>query len=238
MSKILLALQYWDGDKAQAMELARLIADLEPKHCDIADFLFVNRFDCKPDEVAIQYVGRKFNTFKYKSPGRGVGWPDGCNTLWGCTLEWFYHMKVAKKIPQYKAILTFEADCVPLRSDWIHFLIDGWDSLQPTYVAGARVEAVGIHEHINGNAFFSGDKNFLHWVVKRTRIPPGVGWDYWLANEFRKWGWAELPGMCCRWGTKTFTEKQFKDEVSAGTAFLHGVKDDSALKMSRKLLLT
>ena len=240
-NKLLLALQYWEGDKAQAMSLARLIADLEPKHCDFADFLFVNRFDCKQDPETISIVSRKFNTFKYRSPGRGIGWPDGCNALWNGTMEYCFHMMEAKKIPHYKAILTFEADCAPLRSDWIQFLSAQWDWLQQerqVFVAGCKVEAVGVHEHINGNALFSGDLEFLHWVVKRTRIPPGVGWDYWLAGEFRKKGWAELPGLECRWNTATFTEAQFKEEIERGTAFLHGVKDRSVLKMSRKLLLS
>jgi len=42
-SKILLAIQFWKGDQKLAMDLMRLIADLEPKHCDLADVLFAAR---------------------------------------------------------------------------------------------------------------------------------------------------------------------------------------------------
>ena len=241
MGRILLALQYWGGDKYQAMELARLIADIEPTHCSAADFLFVHRFDCKPDESTMNHVGRKFNVHKYRSPRRETGWPDGCNGLWYSTMEWVYHMIEAKKIPAYKAVLTFEADCVPLRRDWINYLSERWDELAKggkVFIAGRKVESVGVHEHINGNAFFSCDLNFLKWVVKGTRVPPGVGWDYHLAGEFRRRGWAEIPGLECRWGTKTLTDEFLREELERGVVFLHGVKDRSALTFSRKHLLT
>jgi len=239
--KILLALQFWEKDRRQAMELARFIADLEPGHCETADFIFVNRFDCLPDKDTEGYVSRKFNFYRYKSPRRETGWPDGCNGTWMSTMEWFYFMAEANKIPRYKTIFTFEADCVPLRSDWIKYFSAAWDTINKMgkiYVAGRKLESHGIREHVNGNAFFSGDLKFLHWLVKRTRIPAGVGWDYYLADEFRRWGWADMPGMECWWNTPTFTEEQFRNELNKGTAWLHGIKDRSLIEFSRKLLLT
>ncbi len=59
MSKILIALQFWKGDRDMAMKLARLMADLEPKHSDDADVLFISRFDTMQDVDAVKYVSRK-----------------------------------------------------------------------------------------------------------------------------------------------------------------------------------
>ena len=73
-NRILLALQFWEGDKKPAMEVARLIADLESKHSDIADILFVSRFDCQQDPKTVEYVSRKFNCYTHVNKHRqGVG---------------------------------------------------------------------------------------------------------------------------------------------------------------------
>ena len=60
MSKLLLALQYWDGDKEMAMKVARLIADMEPAHNADVDFLFCSRFDCTHDMDSVAHVAKKF----------------------------------------------------------------------------------------------------------------------------------------------------------------------------------
>ena len=77
-TKILLALQFWKGDKDQAMRVARLIADLEPRHTDFADFLFVSRFDCEQDLATVEYVSQKFNVHTYVNRHRrGTGCRHG-----------------------------------------------------------------------------------------------------------------------------------------------------------------
>lgn len=242
-NKILLAIQFWEKDRAQALAVARLLADIEPTLCNDADFLFVNRFDCAPaDDATIKHVSRKFRVHNYRSPRRGVGWPNGCNELWFGTMEWFYHLAMAKKIPHYKAVLTFEADCVPLNKDWIRIFSNGWDQLQknpkrPVYIAGKFVSAVGVHEHVNGNCFVSSRPNFLKWLIKSVgSAPANVGWDYCMAGDFRRWGWAEMPGMACYWNTPTMSEQDLSAIKNSGVVWLHGVKDSSALLYSRKLL--
>jgi len=239
--KILIAIQFWEHDRKQALALARLMADIQPGMCAEADFLFVNRFDCPPVDVAtIKHVSRKFRVHNYRSPRRGTGWPNGCNELWFGTIEWFYHMAGAKKIPGYKAILTFEADCAPLHKDWVKILSKGWDRLQEKskiYMAGKIVTGDGIHEHVNGNCLVSGRPEFLKWLVRDVgSAPANVGWDYCMSEQFKQWGWANLPGMECRWGTRTMTGDQLQAEVNRGVVFLHGVKDYSAQVFSRKIL--
>lgn len=239
--KILIALEFWQGDKAQAMQLARHIADMQPGRCESADFLFVSRFDCAQDPDTIKYVSRKFNTFHYRSPKQGTGWPHGCNELWFGGMEWIYSMIEAKKVPPYKAVFTIESDGLPLQTNWIADLSRKWDELQvikPVYVAGAILNEGQDGEHVNGQAFFSGSLKFLQWIVKRVGgAPPNCGWDFWLRKDFKKWGWAQMPGLRCYWNTKTFTPAQYEQEQRDGTVWLHGVKDNTLYTMSRKKLL-
>jgi hypothetical protein len=239
--KILICLEFWEGDKAQSMQLARFIADLQPGRCDSADFLFVSRFDCSQDAETIKYVARKFNVHHYRSPKSGTGWPHGCNELWFGAMEWIYHMIEAKKVPQYKAIFTIEGDGLPLQSNWIVDFSRKWDELnaiKPVYVAGAILNPGEDGEHVNGQAFFSGDLRFLFWIVKRINgAPSNCGWDYWLRKDFARWGQAQMPGLRCYWGTKTFSQEQYEQEQRDGTVWLHGVKDNSLYSMSRKKLL-
>lgn len=238
-NKILLMLQYWEGDRAQAMRLARFIADLQTEKSTIADFLFVGRFDCAHDLESINYVSRKFNVFHYISKRRGTGWPHGCNDLWFGGLEWVQSMMADKKIPAYKAIFTFEADGVPLCPSWINQMSLDWDAeskKHETFAFGALLKAPG--PHINGNALFSGHPAFLHWVVRKVGgAPPRAGWDYVMYRDFKKWGAHNYPKLRSYWGTKTFSEEGFGKELTDGTVWLHGVKDDSLLNMARQKFL-
>lgn len=240
-NKILLALQFWSGDKVQAMALADLIADLEPSLCEHADFLFVARFDCAHDEGTIQRVSRKFATHVHTSPRRGVGWPCGCNDLTAGMLEFVFSKMLNKKLPHYKAIFALEADCSPLHKDWIKLLSHNWDAAQAkarTYIAGRKIETAHVHAHINGNAMLSGDFTWLKWLMRELNGNSGVGWDYRLASAFRnQWGWAELPGIECRWGTPTLSDEVLQEECNRGIVFLHGVKDFSALNFARNRLV-
>lgn len=234
MSKLLLALQYWEGDKEQAGKLARLMADLEPGRSDQADLLLVSRFDCTHDVEVIRHVSAKFNTHVYINRfRRGTGWPHGCNDLWFGTMDWLYAESECKRVPDYKAILTFEADSCPLAPNWISQLSAEWDRLQPAKVVGSLLQAPG--EHINGNAMFSGDKAFLKWVARDVGgCTPHGGWDYVLAPEFKKRGWADSPFMRSFWGTKSMGAEQLKGLQVGGVSFLHGVKDDSVIRAVRE----
>lgn len=235
MNKILLALQYWERDREQAMKVARMIADLEPRMSDIADFLFVSRFDCEHDMPSIQYVATKFNVHHYRCIRRGEMWPHGCNELWFGTMDWVYGHTMAKRIPAYKAILTFEADAAPLTPNWIQRLSEDWDKAG-VKVMGSLLSSPG--RHVNGNAMFSGDHKFLHWVAREVGgCTPQGGWDYVLAPEFEKQGWANCPRMRSWWQTPTLDRERYDALVAEGAVFLHGVKDDSVVGHVRQRFL-
>jgi hypothetical protein len=234
-NKILLALQFWKGDRDQAMRMARYVADLAPEFSDQADFLFSARFDCPHDSETVKYVSRKFNVWTHQCRRRGVGWPHGCNELWFGTMAWIHSMIETLRMPHYKAVLTFEADCVPMRRDWLTHFHREWDRAnekKPTYVLGAKLMAPG--EHINGNALFSTRLDFLRWLSKDiVSANSSAGWDYWLAPEFKQWGWAVMPNHLSYWNTKSLPEEVIEDLFRKDIVFLHGVKDDSVLDAAR-----
>jgi hypothetical protein len=232
--KILIALQFWEGDKHQAMELADFLADIEPQHSDLADFLFMARYDCVAHQPTVNHVSRKFNVHSVVSRRRSVGWPAGCNDLWFSVMEWAQSLIQAKKIPHYKAIFTCEADGAPIQRDWIARLSLEWNRVnipKPVVMAGAMCEN---GPHINGNALMSGDLNFLTWIGRRVGCCDArVGWDYCLAPDFRKRGWADIPSMKSIYGQPTFSQEQYDEFVKNGWTWVHGCKDNSLIKYGR-----
>ena len=233
--KILIALQYWNGDRERALALSHFLADLEPTHSTQADFLFMARFDSSLDEPSVRHVSRKFNTYARVSRRRGVGWPCGCNDLWFSVMEWAQSMIQARKIPHYKAIFTCEADGCPIQRDWIARLSSEWDRVntpKPVVMAGALVEP---GPHINGNALMSGELNFLTWIGRRVGgIAAHVGWDFILRDEFKNRGWADIPGIKSIYNTPTFTPEQYQDMINRGWSWIHGGKDTSLIRMGRE----
>jgi len=235
VNRLLIALQFWNGDRDRALELARYLADLEPERCKIADFLFVARFDSSLDDHTTQRVARKFNVYTLKSRRQGTGCPDGCNELWFSTMEWVQSMMAARKIPAYKAIFTCEADGAPIPRNWIEWLSLEWDRVnrpKPVVIAGALVEP---GPHINGNALISGEPGFLAWIARRVGgVRPGCGWDYCMAKEFKRLGWANIPGVKSIYNTPTFSPEQYAQMIENKWIWVHGGKDTSLIKMGRQ----
>lgn len=244
-SKILIQIPFWQGDRTQAFKLARLLADLQPGLCDLADILFTARFDARHGEETIKYVSRKFKVWKHTSKRRQTGWPLGCNGLLFGGLEFFYHKKTAGQIPNYRAILNIESDCVPLTRDWLSRIIMEWDAncisrKTHIYVAGALIPGDAERRaHINGGAcLLSGDPKFMKWLVlTASSFQVSAGWDWVLAHEFKRWGWTDIHGLQSWWQTKTFNPRDWDPVVKSGVFFIHGVKDDSLLDLARKKLL-
>lgn len=227
--RLLLALQFYHRDQPQAMKVARLIADLEPRFKDNADFLFSARFDCPHDTETVKYVSKKFKTFTFTNRRRATGWPFGPNELWFGTMDHVYSMNEARRMPLYKAILTFEGDSVPTIPHWINRLSEGWDAARPAKIVGALQSSPG--PHVNGNAMFSGDHKFLYWIARKVGgCSPHGGWDFVLASRFKKWGWADCPAMRSYWGMPTISRADIDNLVRQNVAFLHGVKDNSAIE--------
>lgn len=233
-SKLLLALQYWEGDREAAFRLARTLADLESKHSSSADLLLVHRGDCAPpDAELVSYLSRKFNIFVYRSPRTTTGWPMGCNDLWFATLEWVWAMRDSKKIQAYPAVFTFEADGAPLVRGWIEQFRAAWDAAGAK-VLGCEIDTGKCPKHINGNALFSCDLPFLYWVAREVGAVGRGAWDVALYPEFARRGAADFPGLRSYYQTPTVSSDWVAREREKGTLFVHGVKDGSLLREVRQ----
>lgn len=89
--------------------------------------------------------------------------------------------------------------------------------------------------HVNGNAMFSGDKAFLHRIARQiSGCAPHAGWDYVLAPEFKKQGWADCAKMRSWWAYPTMPRETFEDLLRQDVVFHHGTKDDSVLRHVRQ----
>lgn len=226
--KILIAFQFWDGDKKQMMKVARFLSNVEPGISERADVLFMARNDCTQDEETIQRVANKFHVFHAISRRSEVGWPAGCNGIFFGTMDWVFEMREAKKIPDHKAILIMESDACPLVPDWIAKLSDAWDA------AGVRVLGPLQPEpyvHINGNAMYSTDRDFLFRVSRQIGgCTPHGGYDYVLHGEWVRQGCADCKLMKSWWRHPSLTTDVYTRLVDAGVVFLHGIKDDSVME--------
>lgn len=241
-NKILITIPYWERDRAAAMGLSQLLADIQPNHSDDFDVLFVARFDAKlPDPGIAKYVSRKFNVFTYTSKRRETGWPGGCNGTFFGSLEFIYHKMNMGQIPGYKAIFMCEADSIPLSRDCFAYLHRQWDGFackKSVCLAGAVVPDGG-REHINGGCcLLSGSMHFLKWIAHTVGgMKAQVGWDYGLAADFRARGWANILGIKSFWNTPTASAEAAECWARQGLIWVHGVKDDSLMKHARRMLV-
>lgn len=237
-NKILITIPFWSQDREQAGYLARLLADLEPGHSSLADILFVARFDAKHDPETVKYASRKFNCYTHTSARQETGWPHGCNGIFFGSLEFIYHKMEAKQIPHYKAFLMCEADTVPLRKHWLSWLHGEWAKRSSSCISGALISHPE-HPHINGGCcLITGELKFLKWLTKiASGIHVKAGWDWYLADEFYRRGWSDIPGIRSLWNTPTFTKEEIENLREEGAVLLHGCKDLSALTYARELLI-
>lgn len=227
MKKILLALQFYKGDQARAYQLARFIVEQQKTPSPLADFCFVPRFDTPHDRGMNAVMSKKFPTFVHHGRRKAVGWPHGCNDLW---LDFMARLSEKNGLG-YKAVLTFEADCMPLTFDWIEKLHAEWDAANattPVCVVGAlsptrRLDGTPI-THCNGNALFSCAPEFLKWVSAQ-KIPPKEGWDTVLANDFCARGWGASKAIRSDWHSKAITGKHLDNFLKDGVVLHHGCKD-------------
>jgi hypothetical protein len=248
-TKILIAIPFWEQDKEQAMLVARLLADLENGHSDKADVLLMSRFDCPPaDKPTLDHVSRKFNTYSQVCKRRGVGWGHGSNELFFGVMDWLYSNNVAKKVPEYKAVLMFESDSCPLTPNWINALHDSWDASQ----RGPRTVKVygpllsqpehplmpkGI-SHINANALYAGDLKFLKTLAREIGgCNPQGGYDWHLAPRFMKIGWKDCPQIKSWWRSINVTPAILDNLIHQGVVMMHGFKDNSLIELIRSRYL-
>ncbi len=153
---MVLNLQFWEKDKAQAMALARLIADLEEKPRNDVTFLFSARFDCEHDEDTISYVAARFPVLRYTTQRKATGWPHGPNEMMADSYEHLVLLKRRKGMEHLSSVLFMEADCVPLHRDWINLIKKEYDGCGKKVLGAWLMKGADCQvEHVNGNCVVS-----------------------------------------------------------------------------------
>lgn len=247
---MILMLQYWESDKAQAMELARLIADLEDKPLTDVVFMFCGRWDCQHDQKAIDYVAKKFPVDVFTCEAMATGWPAGCNKMIGDGYKqalrlgkqrgWFNH-----------PIMFLEADDVPLKKDWIDRIITEWKA-SGKMITGAWLlrDDCGM-EHVNGNMCISSE----FWKTCPAILQPSLktAWDAALWPSIKP-NAAPSREIWSEWGTgrdgrtfggkdHLFGPKKYRDPnnplygYTLQPSLFHGVKTIEGLKIARQELV-
>jgi hypothetical protein len=248
---IVLNLQFWGGDADRAMGLARLIADLEPVKREDVLFMFTARFDCPHDEEAIKYVEEKFNVIRYTTKRKATGWPNGPNQMMGCSYEHLVLLDRVNKLNGMKAVLFIEADCVPLKADWIDLLISEYKECGKPVLGAWMVKGDTNVDHINGNCIVSLDfwrknRHFFHppskggWdavfapSMMQNGAPSRLIWsDYQLCMDHNPW-----RGDDFLWEGKSY--RAAHNPLYGETLYpcwFHGIKTEQGLVAVRKKLL-
>lgn len=247
---MVLNLQSWNGDMTQAMELARLITDLEPEKREDVLFLFTSRFDAKFDDETVAYVSRRFNVLKHRTKRMATGWPNGPNQMMACSFEHIIERAKRKEIDATH-VLFMESDCVPLHKDWISMLDNEFKACEKK-VLGAWLEKGDAGcRHINGNCIISTD--FWKKCPGILHPPARGGWDATLAYAIMPNGapskliWSDyqlgLPvnpwkGDDFLWEPKRYkapTNPLFGQDLQP--CWFHGIKTMDGLTAARKRLL-
>lgn len=246
-AKILLALQYWEGDEENAYNLAKIVSDIEEEYNNEAIFMFSGRFDTRPiDQKIIKYVSKKFETIVHKGKTQKTGHPDGCNGLWLDSMKYANYL-VKNKKKDIDAVFTFEPDCVPIKKDWIKNIHNEWREKQCLVLGHFVSQHKYISDHINGNMVVS---PFILDMIFDKKIPEKQAWDVVLYNEFK---------YLCKQSNEIFSiidiynkpienlgnllnATKIHDQNNYGLnkrikpSFIHGIKDNSGIKLIKDLL--
>jgi hypothetical protein len=233
---LVLCLQYFKDDMAQAMRLARLIADIQPAWSSKYEFMFVPRFDCALDRSTVRYVSRKFNVWTHVSTRREMGWPAGCN---GVAHDVFMDSLQRLKDGRWAhvdGVWFLEGDSLPLSRDWLDKISAEWKEARDAgkVVMGAWQSEHSPEGHLNGNMLFVPD------LASRVRglegCPPHMPWDTFHAAKFAK-RWHKSSQMVNFYKRIRVKEEELWGE-GKNWAFVHGVKDDSGYELVKARLLS
>ena len=232
--KLLIALQYWTGDRDLAKRLAELIwrirGDKDPS------LVMVGRSDCEPLVIDAPY-------FFYATGDGPTGWPAGPNHMAVDLIKQIHYRYQFGGWGNFDAALLMEPDCIPVQKDWISQLEAEWDTVkEKAWMMGCWRASPDWVGHINGNCVIRPD--FAKLVD--LRVDPGLAWDCAIAPQVKD-HWHNTSLISNR-----YEERKVPDEVimtpynaiKADPATLkppvlvHGVKDDSVYDYAVKKLLS
>lgn len=237
---LVIALQYWEGDEARAMRVARLLADIEPRRRHGIALAFCRRFDMPETDLLAQtmeHCAPKFAVTAIRSTRPGAGHPAGCNELWSGSMEALTELWAAGHM-NAASVFFIEADGAPLTREWLGRL---QREHQMALASGKRITGALMASggeraripHVNGTliAHLSiwPDRPSLH------RTPADQAWDVFhsavLSSEARPTTQIKNVYGARRWSAAALKA------MAKETAWLSSTKDDSALEWAERTLV-
>jgi|SRR5215475_1029001 len=235
MANVIFCLQMCPMDCDAAVDLVKLIADVEKAHPSKCkpQWVLSHRKDTPLSRV-YQCQGLLLKVFDqvmvFKAARYANGWPGGSNALWRSTMEDIARLEISEP-----GILTFEPDCVPLSADWLDRL-DGAYANRARPILGHIHQEETIDQHVNGNAIWPVDLA-IRWP-QVLEAPPTMAWDYWGRNFYIRE--AEDTALITQWyRRRKLNEEEWETIEKHGLrpVLLHGVKDSSGRILARKELM-
>ncbi len=223
--KLTICLQFYSEDRAQAMRLARLIADIEHEYRSDVKFAFVARFDCEHDGATVNYVREKFQVVTANSRTKWTDWPGGPNAIAKDILSGSVALSIDGPL------LMLEPDCVPVYRDWINIIVTEWlvGEGGGKWIVGAWRNS-GPFEcgHINGCCVVRGD------IARRVDlgvINEHLAWDCAIAPQIKD-HWTISPRFLNHFQSTGATDIILREHPMA--AIVHGYKDNSMYDLAIK----
>jgi len=173
---LILNVQFWEGDREQACQLVKLMADMEPEKRYDVTLLMSARFDCAHDQPTLEYAAKKFKVETFRSQPHRTGWPGGPNDLMAQSYMWCVENTRNRKIDA-NGVFFIESDAIPLDMNWLNHLLHEWKTCVDSgkQVLGCWLTQGDCNvEHVNGNMIIHKD----FWRDNRSIFTPGSGgWD-------------------------------------------------------------
>lgn len=228
--KLLIVLQYFDGDKEAVEELALLIADLERVRNNQADIMVFRRYDAGEFSVGvIEKLRDKFNKVYYERSRRrdAKGYPFGPNQMWSDLVTMMGQMRQWHE--NYYAFLPLESDCVPTRPGWIGELVEEFRVAKTKNFAAVGHIHTNPVEHLNGVAIYD---THLWKIVPGNKLngsDPQVAYDIYHRQAILPIAY-NTPLIMMEYQRPTITADDLFKPWKNGfePAMFHGVKDGSA----------
>jgi hypothetical protein len=233
MANLLFCLQLSPVDAPLAVELAKLIADIEDgSPCKSKPPWLVSFRKDTPltrvAEIESQLCNYFDNVWVSQAREHAIGWPAGPNALWRSAIADIYQIHKDGVIDPATGVLLFEPDCVPGREDWI-------DALDAAY--GSRTKPImgNIHDgtHINGNAIYplTAAKDWPNLMS----TPRTDAWDWFHRTFIMKHG-EDTPLITQLYKRKQVNRAEWNQIQKGGLrpALIHGIKDRSGQELARE----
>ena len=236
--KLLVVVQYWAGDIAQAELQTNLIADLERFPNQNVDILLFGRRDAPNFQIgAVQRLQAKFGTVHQLKCRRigATGYPYGANEMFYDLVHTMAEPRFSEK---YFAFVNLESDCCPTNPGWTQQLIEAFHTAE----ASGKVMIGHLNErpvkHFNGVGVYSCEKT-VKLFGQIAGGPAMAAYDLYHASKFLPVG-QDVPEIFLDFNRPTITADELfaPRKMEKTPALFHGVKDGSAFASVRSRHVT